>query len=77
MEDALIEVQPCGNSPKTICFRHLLEKNNFGKEMFESQRADLCAQGMTISPETIIDATLITATGSDKNIEGKRNPQIN
>ncbi len=57
-------------------FRHLLEQNDFGKEMFARVGALLLANGVKVSGGTIVDATLIAAPPSTKN-EGKaRDPEM-
>ena len=45
-------------------FRHLLEKHNLGKQIFETVKAHLKANGMAMKQGTIIDATLIAAPSS-------------
>ena len=45
-------------------FRHLLEKHNLGKQIFEVVKAHLKANGMAMKQGTIIDATLIAAPSS-------------
>ena len=42
-------------------FRHLLEKRDLGKQIFEVVKAHLKANGMAMKQGTIIDATLIAA----------------
>jgi len=57
-------------------FRHLLEENDFGKEMFARVGALLQTNGVKVSGGTIVDATLIAAPPSTKN-EGKaRDPEM-
>jgi IS5 family transposase len=57
-------------------FRHLLEENDFGKEMFARVGALLQANGVKISGGTIVDATLIAAPPSTKNEEKTRDPEM-
>jgi transposase, IS5 family len=57
-------------------FRHLLEENNFGKEMFARVGALLQANGVKVSGGTIVDATLIAAPPSTKNEEKARDPEM-
>lgn len=57
-------------------FRHLLEENDFGKEMFARVGALLQANGVKVSGGTIVDATLIAAPSSTKNEEKARDPEM-
>jgi IS5 family transposase len=90
MEDALIEVptmrcfagielisDKIPDETTILSIRHLLEKNNLGKEIFETFNAHLLSQGMTVRQGTIIDATLIAAHSSAKNKTGERDPEMN
>lgn len=52
----------------TICkFRHLLEKHDFGKKMFEDINRHLKANGIKVACGTIVDASIIAAPSSTKN----------
>lgn len=57
-------------------FRHLLEENDFGKEMFTRVGALLQANGVKVSGGTIVDATLIAAPPSTKNEDKARDPEM-
>lgn len=57
-------------------FRHLLEENDFGKEMFARVGALLQANGVKVSGGTIVDATLVAAPPSTKNEEKARDPEM-
>lgn len=57
-------------------FRHLLEENDFGKEMFAQVGALLQANGVKVSGGTIVDATLIAAPPSTKNEDKVRDPEM-
>lgn len=57
-------------------FRHLLEENDFGKEMFAQVGALLQANGVKVSGGTIVDATLIAAPPSTKNEDKARDPEM-
>ncbi len=55
----------------TICkFRHLLERHELGRQIFERVGAHLQARGFRLSTGTIVDATLIAAPSSTKNARG-------
>jgi len=61
----------------TVCkFRHLLEEHGLGKRIFEAVGAHLQSKGMKVSSGTIVDATIIAAPSSTKNIQGKRDPEM-
>lgn len=57
-------------------FRHLLEKHNIGKKLFEDVKRRLEEKGMIMHGGTIVDATIINAPSSTKNKEGKRDPEM-
>ena len=89
MEDALIEVPTMRrfagidmisdripDETTILAFRHLLEKNDLGKQIFEVVKAHLKANGMAMKQGTIIDATLIAAPSSTKNKAGERDPEM-
>lgn len=61
----------------TICkFRHLLERHELGRQIFERVGVHLQAQGFRLSTGTIVDATLIAAPSSTKNAKGERDPEM-
>ena len=59
-----------------LSFRHLLEENDLGAQIFEAVKAHLKANGMAMKQGTIIDATIITAPSSTKNEKGERDPEM-
>jgi len=59
-----------------LSFRHLLEKNKLGKEIFDVVKAHLKQRGMAMKQGTIIDATLISAPSSIKYKTGERDPEM-
>jgi IS5 family transposase len=74
MEDALIELPTMRrfaginlisnripDETTILSFRHRLEKHDLGKQIFETVKAHLNANGMDMKQGTIIDATLIAA----------------
>jgi IS5 family transposase len=88
-EDALYDVtvfrEFCGfdlgreripDATTLLKFRHLLEKNEFGKAMFARVGALLQANGVKVSGGTMVDATLIAAPPSTKNEEKARDPEM-
>jgi transposase, IS5 family len=89
MEDALIEVPTMRrfagidmisdripDETTILAFRHLLEKNDLGQQIFEVIKAHLKANGMAMKQGTIIDATLIAAPSSTKNKKKERDPEM-
>jgi IS5 family transposase len=89
MEDALIEVPTMRrfaeidmisdripDETTILAFRHLLEKHDLGKQIFEVVKAHLKANGMAMKQGTIIDATLIAAPSSTKNEKKERDPEM-
>ena len=89
MEDALIEVptmrrfagidlisERIPDETTILAFRHLLEKHELGRQILETVKAHLIANGMAMKQGTIIDATLIAAPSSTKNKKGERDPEM-
>ena len=61
----------------TVCkFRHLLEQHGLGRVLFDEVARHLGGQGLTISTGTIVDATIIAAPASTKNVSGTRDPEM-
>jgi len=57
-------------------FRHLLERHDLTKAIFEGVAAHLAAKGELLRGGTIVDATLIAASPSTKNAAGNRDPEM-
>src|SRR5881227_1408676 len=61
----------------TVCrFRHLLERHDLGRALFEQVHAHLQARGLGVSTGTIVDATIIQAPSSTKNAAQERDPEM-
>jgi IS5 family transposase len=61
----------------TVCkFRHLLERHDLGRRVFEEVGRHLQEQGMQVSAGTIVDATIISAPSSTKNRDKARDPEM-
>jgi len=61
----------------TVCkFRHLLERHELGKQLFEEVGRHLQNRGMKVSTGTIVDATIISAPSSTKNRDKARDPEM-
>jgi IS5 family transposase len=59
-----------------LTFRHLLEKHGLGEQIFDTVKSHLGERGMTMRQGTIADATLIAASSSTMNNEGKWNLEL-
>ncbi|RXZ42065.1 IS5 family transposase [Crenobacter cavernae] len=57
-------------------FRHLLEKHQLAKSLFDAINRHLSAKGLLLKQGTIVDATLIHAPSSTKNAKGERDPEM-
>ena len=55
-------------------FRHLLEKDHIGEQIFADVNARLEKAGLVMRGGTIVDATIISAPSLTKNQSGKRDP---
>jgi IS5 family transposase len=89
MEDALIKVPTMrrfagidlisdriSDETTILSFRHLLEKHDLGRLIFETVKTHLKANGMAMKQGTIIDATMIAAPISTENKKGERDPEM-
>ena len=57
-------------------FRHLLERHELGKGLFDEINAHLESQGLRLKEGTIVDASIIEAPSSTKNRAGERDPEM-
>ena len=57
-------------------FRHLLERHDLTKAIFAAVAEHLEARGAMLRGYAIVNATLIAASPSTKNKEGKRDPAM-
>ena len=57
-------------------FRRLLEKHKLGEAMFAKVGQVLQEQGLRVGSGTIVDATIIAAPSSTKNVSGERDPEM-
>src|ERR1700704_6565856 len=57
-------------------FRHLLERHDLTKAIFAAVAEHLQAKGEMLHGGTIVDATLIAASPSTKNKQGRRDPEM-
>ena len=57
-------------------FRHLLERHDLGRKLFEEVHRHLERHGIKVSTGTIVDATIINAPSSTKNQDKSRDPDM-
>ena len=70
----LVEVVP---DESTICrFRHFLEKHRLPERFFRKTVGILEEKGLILKKGTIVDATIVHASGSTKNKTKKRDPEM-
>jgi IS5 family transposase len=67
---------PAPDETTILNFRHLLEAHHLGGAMLEAVNLHLASKGIRISTGTIVDATIIHAPSSTKNISGERDPEM-
>jgi IS5 family transposase len=61
----------------TMCrFRHLLERHDLGRRLFEAVQRHLAEKGLKVATGTIVDATIISAPSSTKNAQKARDPEM-
>ena len=88
MEDLLYEAEyvrwfvgltvsePMPDESTILHFRHLLEREKLGEDLFKEINAHLEAQGLRLREGTIVDAPIIEAPSSTKNRTRERDPEI-
>jgi IS5 family transposase len=57
-------------------FRHLLEKHELTRKIFEKTKQYLSEKGLLLREGTIVDATIISAPSSTKNQDNARDPEM-
>ena len=57
-------------------FRHLLERHDLAVDMLRVVNDILQAKGLMLRTGTAVDATIISAPSSTKNLEGERDPEM-
>jgi IS5 family transposase len=68
--------EPAPDETTILRFRHLLESNDLGRQLFAEVGRHLQAQGLKIATGTIVDASIISAPSSTKNQDGARDPEM-
>ena len=66
--------EPVPDETTILNFRHLLERHNLGKLLFNRVNEHLASRGLKVAGGTIVDATIIAAPSSTKNATGARDP---
>ena len=68
--------EPVPDETTILNFRHLLERHELGKALFERVNQHLASRGLTVAGGTIVDATIIAAPSSTKNEAKARDPEM-
>ena len=88
MEDALYEVssmrmfaglsldKPIPDHSIILHFRHLLERHQLGRAIFQEINQWLTDANIILKEGTLVDATIIEAPASTKNKTGERDPEM-
>ena len=88
MEDMLYEVEsvrrfvglrlsgPLPDETTILNFRHLLERHELGRGLFQEINRHLESRVLRLREGTIVDASIIEAPSSTKNESGKRDPEM-
>src|SRR5690606_40545159 len=73
---SLHDALPISDETTILNFRHLLEKHELTKAIFEEVGALLKEEGLLLKQGTLVDATIISAPSSTKNRSGTRDPEM-
>jgi IS5 family transposase len=71
-----LEVDVVPDETTILNFRHLLEKHDLTKKIFESTKQYLKDKGLLLREGTIVDATIINAPSSTKNQDNTRDREM-
>jgi IS5 family transposase len=74
--DINIEVDVIPDETTILNFRHLLERHNLTKQIFEKTKRYLSEKGLLLREGTIVDATIINAPSSTKNQNRTRDKEM-
>jgi len=72
--DLAVDVIP--DETTILHFRHLLEKHELTRKIFEKTKQYLTEKGLLLREGTIVDATIISAPSSTKNRDNTRDPEM-
>ena len=67
---------PLPDETTILNFRHLLEEHGLGEKLFEEINAHLTSLGQRLKTGTIVDASIIAAPSSTKNLKRERDPEM-
>ena len=88
MEEALYEIgsmrgfcrlsltEPIPDETTILNFRRIIEQNELAPMILDQVNAHLARQGLMLKRGSIVDATIIAAPSSTKNVQGKRDPEM-
>jgi len=68
--------EPVPDETTILNFRHLLERHDLARGLFERVNAYLVSRGLQVKGGTIVDATIIAAPSSTKNQAQARDPEM-
>lgn len=68
--------EPIPDETTILHFRHLLERHELGKALFDEMASLLSERGLLLREGTMVDATLIAAPPSTRNRERRRDPEM-
>jgi len=68
--------EPVPDETTILHFRHLLERHDLAKALFDRVNAYLAERGLRVAGGTIVDATIIAAPSSTKNRANARDPEM-
>jgi IS5 family transposase len=71
-----LEVDVIPDETTILNFRHLLERHDLTKKIFEKTRRYLSEKGLLLREGTIVDATIINAPSSTKNRDNTRDKEM-
>jgi IS5 family transposase len=74
--DINIEVDVIPDETTILNFRHLLERHNLTKQIFEKTKRYLSEKGLLLREGTIVDATIINAPSSTRNQDKTRDKEM-
>jgi IS5 family transposase len=68
--------EPVPDETTILNFRHLLERHDLGRAVFDRVNRHLASRGLKVAGGTIVDATIIAAPSSTKNQAKARDPEM-
>jgi transposase, IS5 family len=71
-----LEIDAVPDETTILHFRHLLEKHELTKKIFEKTKHYLSEKGLLLREGTIVDATIISAPSSTKNRDNSRDSEM-